>query len=224
MNQITKFILSILFLVPLVISAQNSAITISGSIKDDKSQSTLAYVSVVLKTEADSAFVSGTITNDEGLFVLTGVKPGKYVLEASYVGFKPLKQPLFVGSLSRFLEVAPVILDEDIETLSEVVVTGQQDAVSESLDKKTFTVADNVSQAGGSVLQAMQNLPGVTVQDGKVLLRGNDRVAVLIDGKQTALTGFGSQSGLDNLPASAIEKIEVINNPSAKYDANGNAG
>ncbi|MFM7429981.1 MAG: TonB-dependent receptor plug domain-containing protein, partial [Flammeovirgaceae bacterium] len=62
------------------------------------------------------------------------------------------------------------------------------------------------------------------VQDGKVLLRGNDKVAVLIDGKQTALTGFGSQSGLDNLPASAIEKIEIINNPSAKYDANGNAG
>ncbi|MEQ8685568.1 MAG: carboxypeptidase-like regulatory domain-containing protein, partial [Imperialibacter sp.] len=172
MNQITKFILSILFLVPLVISAQNSAITISGSIKDDKSQSTLAYVSVVLKTEADSAFVSGTITNEEGLFVLTGVRPGKYVLEASYVGFKPLKQPLFVGSLSRFLEVAPITLEEDIETLSEVVVTGQQDAVSESLDKKTFAVADNVSQAGGSVLQAMQNLPGVTVQDGKVLLRG----------------------------------------------------
>lgn len=70
----------------------------------------------------------------------------------------------------------------------------------------------------------MQNLPGVTVQDGKVQLRGNDKVTVLIDGKQTALTGFGSQSGLDNIPASAIDKIEIINNPSSKYDANGNAG
>jgi outer membrane receptor protein involved in Fe transport len=224
MKHIKNLVLSISLLIPMVLSAQNSSITVSGSIKDNKSQSALSYVSVVLKTETDSAFVSGTITNDEGLFVLSGVKPGKYVLEASYVGFKPLKQPLFVGSLSKFLEVAPITLEEDIETLSEVVVTGLQDAVSESLDKKTFTVADNVSQAGGSVLQAMQNLPGVTVQDGKVLLRGNDRVAVLIDGKQTALTGFGSQSGLDNLPASAIEKIEIINNPSSKYDANGNAG
>lgn len=70
----------------------------------------------------------------------------------------------------------------------------------------------------------MQNLPGVTVQDGKVNLRGSDQVTVLIDGKQTAITGFGNQSGLDNIPASAIEKIEIINNPSAKYDANGNAG
>jgi outer membrane receptor for ferrienterochelin and colicin len=92
------------------------------------------------------------------------------------------------------------------------------------MDKKTFSVEDNISQSGGSVLQTMQNLPGVTVQDGKVQLRGNDKITVLIDGKQTALTGMGSQTGLDNIPASAIEKIEIINNPSAKYDANGNAG
>ena len=92
------------------------------------------------------------------------------------------------------------------------------------MDKKVFSVADNITQSGGSVLQSMQNLPGVTLHDGKVQLRGNDKVMVLIDGKQTALTGFGNQSGLDNIPASAIEKIEIINNPSAKYDANGNAG
>jgi outer membrane receptor protein involved in Fe transport len=92
------------------------------------------------------------------------------------------------------------------------------------MDKKVFSLANNISQAGGSVLQAMQNLPGVTVQDGKVQLRGNDKVAILIDGKQSAITGFGGQTGLDNLPASAIERIEIINNPSAMYDANGNAG
>jgi outer membrane receptor for ferrienterochelin and colicin len=109
--------------------------------------------------------------------------------------------------------------------LNEVVVTGSQDAVSETLDKKTFSVADNVSQSGGSLLQVMQNLPGVMVSDeGTVKLRGSDRVTILIDGKQTALTGFGNQRGLDNIPASAIERIEVINNPSSKYDANGNAG
>ena len=106
----------------------------------------------------------------------------------------------------------------------EVVVKGKVDNINEKMDKKTFSVKDNVSQSGGSVLQAMQNLPGITVQEGKVQLRGNDKVIVLIDGKQTALTGFGSQTGLDNIPASSIEKIEIINNPSSKYDANGNAG
>ena len=109
--------------------------------------------------------------------------------------------------------------------MNEVKVTaGQQEGVSGKMDKKTFTLANNATQTGGSVLQAMQNLPGVTVQDGKVQLRGNDKVAVLIDGKQNAVTGFGSQTGLDNIPASAIESIEIINNPSARYDANGNAG
>lgn len=86
-------------------------------------------------------------------------------------------------------------------------------------------MADNINQAGGSALEAMKNLPGITTsQDGKVQLRGSDKVMILIDGKQTALTGFGGQTGLDNIPASAIEKIEIINNPSSKYDANGNAG
>jgi outer membrane receptor protein involved in Fe transport len=109
--------------------------------------------------------------------------------------------------------------------LDSVIVTGKQDAVSARLDKKTFNLSENISQAGGSALEAMQNLPGITMgSDGKVLLRGSDKVMILIDGKQTALTGIGAQSGLGNLPASAIEKIEIINNPSAKYDAGGNAG
>ena len=108
--------------------------------------------------------------------------------------------------------------------LQDVVVTSKADAVATKMDKKTFNVSDNISQTGASVMDAMKNLPGVTVQDGKVQLRGSDKIAVLVDGKQTALTGMGSQSGLDNIPASAIERIEIINNPSSKYDANGNAG
>ena len=131
---------------------------------------------------------------------------------------------MFVGSLTSFLDVGTIGLAEDVTMLNEIVVTGRADEVSEKMDQEDLFREDNISQSGGSVLQAMQNLPGVTIQDGKVLLRGSDRVAVLIDGKQTAITGFGNQTGLDNIPASAIEQIEIINNPSAKYDANGNAG
>lgn len=203
---------------------QVKSVTISGLVKDKASTNPLGYVNVVLKTEKDSTFVTGVVSGDDGRFVLSGIKPGDYYLEFSFVGYLTKKKPLFVGTLTEYLDESTIELSEDAKVLNEVVVTGQQDAVSEKLEKKIFSVADNISQSGGSVMQAMQNLPGVTVQDGKVLLRGNDKVAVLIDGKQTALTGFGSQSGLDNLPASAIEKIEIINNPSAKYDANGNAG
>lgn len=204
--------------------AQVSSVTVSGVVKDKKDKAALPFVNVVLKTEKDSVFDSGTVTSEDGRFTLTGIKPGNYFLEASRIGYAINHHPLFIGTLSEFLEAPTIEMEPDVKTLDEVIVTGQQDEVSGKMDKKTYSVEDNISQSGGSVLQAMQNLPGVTVQDGKVQLRGSDKVVVLIDGKQTAITGMGSQSGLDNIPASAIEKIEIINNPSAKYDANGNAG
>ncbi len=169
-------------------------------------------------------FVTGTVTDDAGRFTLTNLKPGNYTLEASFVGYITKKQPLYIGNLSAFLDLNTIELEPNTALLQELEVTAKQDEVSSKMDKKVFTVEDNISQSGGSVLQAMQNLPGVTAQDGKVQLRGSDKITILIDGKQTALTGFGSQYGLDNIPASAIERIEIINNPSSKYDANGNAG
>lgn len=222
----TKLI-SIVILVTFLTSysfGQNNGVTISGLIKDKADKSALSYVNVVLKTEKDSAFVTGTVSNEEGRFTLSNIKPNNYYFEISFIGYVTKRQSIYVGSLSEFLDVSTIDLEEDIKTLGEVVVSAKQDEVGGKMDKKSFKVEDNISQSGGSVLQTMQNLPGVTVQDGKVQLRGNDKVTVLIDGKQTALTGFGSQSGLDNIPASAIEKIEIINNPSSKYDANGNAG
>lgn len=217
--------LSLIFLAAVqLVSAQITSSTLSGIVKDKADQSALPFVNVVLKTEKDSVFVTGTVTDEDGRFTLSGVKPNNYFLEISYIGYRTKIQPLYVGNLSEFLDISVIEMEEDVTTLGEVVVTAKLDDVSNKMDKKTYSVEDNVSQNGGSVLQTMQNLPGVTVQDGKVQLRGNEKVTVLIDGKQTALTGFGNQSGLDNIPASSIEKIEIINNPSSKYDANGNAG
>lgn len=206
--------------------SQSVKVTLSGTVKDRKDNKGLAFVTVALKNSGDKSFVAGTISNEVGLFTFTDVKSGNYTLEVSYVGYKTLSQAVSVGVLSTFLDLGHVMLEEDVTQLGEVVVKGTDgEGLNNKMDKKTFSVTDMVSQSGGSLLQVMKNLPGVTTdQDGKVLIRGNDRVTVLIDGKQTALTGFGNQTGLDNIPASAIEKIEVINNPSAKYDANGNAG
>lgn len=210
------------------IKAQFSNVTISGIVKDKADKKTLAYTNIVLKKSSDDTFVAGTISNEEGRFSLEGIKPDQYYLEATISGYSLKKQDLFVGSLSEFIEIPAIELENSSvkETkIDEVVLTAsKKNEISNQLDKKTYSVADNISQSGGSVLQSMQNLPGVTVQDGKVQLRGNDKVTVLIDGKQTALTGFGSQTGLDNIPASSIDRIEIINNPSSKYDANGNAG
>lgn len=178
----------------------------------------------MIKNEKDSAFVAGTVTNEEGRSSVENIKPGNYLLSVSFTGFETKQQPLFTGSLSAFLDTPVIELAEQSTVLKGVTITAKTNDISSKLDKKTYSVADNISQSGGSVLQSMQNLPGTTVQDGKVQLRGNDKVTILIGGKQTALTGFGSQTGLDNIPASVIDKIEIINNPSSKYDANGNAG
>nr|WP_162989036.1 outer membrane beta-barrel family protein [Pedobacter schmidteae] len=215
----------LMLLLPFLVVAQDSPnITVSGMVHDNKKM-TIPYANVVLKTQKDSSFVMGTVTNEEGRFTLANVKSGNYLVQVSLVGFKTYQQKYTVGVLSQFLDLGVLVLNDDAKMLSEVAVTAERkDGVSDKLDKKTFTLANNVAQSGGSVLQSMQSLPGVTVQDGKVQLRGNDKVAVLIDGKQNAITGFGSQTGLDNIPASAIERIEIINNPSARHDANGNAG
>lgn len=207
----------------LGVAAQTS-VTVSGIVKDKATKAPMPYVNVIIKTATDSAFVTGTITGDDGLFTLTKIAQGSYVLEVSSLGYTTAMQPIFVGSLSAFLDLGNIELATQSEALGEVEITATKEEVGGTMDKKTFEVANNISQSGGSVLQSMQNLPGVTVQDGKVLLRGNENVVVLIDGKQTALTGMGGQTNLDNIPASSIERIEIINNPSSKYDANGNAG
>ena len=220
-----SLIISLYLFTVSLLQAQTSSVTVSGIIKGKADKTALPFVNIVLKAEKDSAFVTGTVSNEEGRFTLTNIKSGSYILLCSYTGFASKSQPVLVGSLSSFLDLGMIELKQDAKQLQEVVVSSKQDDVSNKMDKKTYSVALNISQSGGSVLQTLKNLPGVTTsQDGKVELRGSDKVAVLIDGKQTALTGFGSQTGLDNIPASAIERIEIINNPSAKYDANGNAG
>ncbi|HEX2845528.1 MAG TPA: TonB-dependent receptor [Chitinophagaceae bacterium] len=217
-------ILSFLYLYSTA-AAQPGKATLSGSLRDAGSKSPLSFANITLKAAADSAFTAGTISGEDGRFSLPDIKSGNYVLIVSITGYLSKTQPVLIGQLSNFLDLGNIELEQDSRTLSEVTVSGKQETISSQMDKKTFTVAGNISQAGGSVLEAMKNLPGITAgQDGKVLLRGSDKVMILIDGKQTALTGFGGQSGLDNIPASAIEKIEIINNPSSRYDAAGNAG
>ncbi|QJR37195.1 TonB-dependent receptor domain-containing protein [Gemmatimonas groenlandica] len=202
-----------------------NGVTLFGKVQDAQTKAALPFLTLQMQTEKDSAFVSGRLTNEQGAFTFTGLKKGTYVLVVRSIGYQPIRQRVLIGELSAFLDLGAILMVKEVRVLGDVKVTANADAVAGTMDKKTFTVSDNISQSGGSVLQAMSTLPGVTVaQDGKVQVRGSDKVVVLIDGKQTALTGFGSQNGLDNLPASALERIEIINNPSAKFDANASAG
>lgn len=205
--------------------AQSIKVTLSGMTKAANSNTGLPFVNIALLKKADSSFITGTISLEDGRFILEDINSGNYLLQFSFIGYATHTQPVLVGTLSPFLELGTIELENDPNQLQAVLITAEKEGLSSKMDKKSFAVSSNISQNGGSVLQVLKNLPGIsTSQEGKVELRGSDKVAILIDGKQTALTGFGSQTGLDNIPASAIESIEIINNPSAKYDANGNAG
>ncbi len=220
-----SLLLALSIAAPLSAQVTAAGVTLSGQLVDSASRAALPYLSLQLLTEKDSTFVTGRLTDAAGAFTFSGLKKGVYVLFARSIGYRPIRQRVLIGELSPFLDLGPLPMAREPLSLTGVVITGGTEAVAEAMDRKTFTVSDNITQAGGSVLQAMSTVPGVTVaQDGKVLVRGSDKVVVLIDGKQTALTGFGSQLGLDNLPASALERIEIINNPSAKFDANASAG
>jgi outer membrane receptor protein involved in Fe transport len=206
-------------------SAQSGGVTVSGRVVDAATGKGIPYLTVRLRRARDSSFVAGRLTDTAGAFTFGGTPKGNYLFDARLIGYAPLSQPIFVGELSAFLDLGVLRMTAVAAVLGDVVTTATADEVAGAMDRKSYQVADNIAQAGGSVVQAMAALPGVTVgQDGKIQLRGSDKVAVLIDGKQSALTGVAAQSGLENLPASAIERIEIITNPGAKYDANASAG
>jgi hypothetical protein len=158
-----------LIFLPHIVFTQNNKITISGIAKDSREKRALTYVNVALKASKDSSFVIGTITNEEGRFTIPDVKSGSYYAELTFVGYQNKLIPVLAGELSAFLNLGTIELVKDSKVLDNVTVTAtQQSGVSDKMDKKVFSVADNVSQSGGSVLQVMNNLPGITTsQDGQ---------------------------------------------------------
>jgi outer membrane receptor protein involved in Fe transport len=214
----------IAFFISVFLAAQEN-ITVTGQLLDGQSLETLPFANVAVHDFISDALITGAITDEEGRFEILEIPIGKYKLYFSYIGYQSTEQDLIAGGLNTIFDLGKIELIPSAEVLEEVEVIGKQATVDSDLNKKSFNMEDNIAQSGGSVLDAMKTLPGVTFdQEGKVVLRGSDKVVVLIDGKQSSLTGFGNQKGLANIPASNIEKIEIINNPSAKYDANGFAG
>jgi outer membrane receptor protein involved in Fe transport len=220
-----KITLTVILIFVIAFAQAQVTITITGQIIDQETKETLPFVSVSVNDEATNEIVTGTITDDNGRFEIKDLATGKYIVKITYLGFETVERKIASGGLNPIFDLGKIELKSSAEALDEVTIQAKRATVNSALDKKSFSLTDNVAQSGGSVLDAMKTMPGVAFdQEGKVVLRGSDKVVVLIDGKQSSLTGFGNQKGLGNIPASNIERIEIINNPSAKYDANGFAG
>jgi outer membrane receptor protein involved in Fe transport len=220
-----RFILLFIVLISATdVMAQNT-ITISGQVFDSNGQQPLAFVTVAVNEEITGKTITGTVTDTDGRFTISKLPTGTYLIEISYIGFETVQKKVVAGGLNPIFDLGKIQLSESAESLDAISIVAERQTVSSDLDKKSFRLDDLIAQSGGSVLDAMKTMPGVAFdQEGKVVLRGSDKVVVLIDGKQSSLTGFGNQKGLSNIPAANIERIEIINNPSAKYDANGFAG
>jgi ferric enterobactin receptor len=209
---------------PLAAQAQTPG-SVTGTLLDGANQQGLPFANVVLLRAQDSTLATGTATNETGRFRLEKVAPGTYTLRATVLGYQPLRRPVTVGANGAEVTLGSVVLRPVVTELRGVTVTGEKAAVQESLDKKVINVEKDLSSVGGTAVNVLQNVPSVTVAaDGTVSLRGSSNLTILIDGKPSGAANGGGGNRLEQIPASSIEKVEVVTNPSARYDAAGAGG
>jgi len=198
---------------------------LSGRVIDAQQNTPLGYASVRLFRQADSVFVTGGITAETGVFTLEAA-PGTYYGLIEFVGYKPLRTaPIRLSPDQALLALGDVKLSAASKTLDEVVVQGEKSSMELTLDKRVFNVGKDLANSGGTAVDILSNVPSVAVDvEGNVSLRGSNSVRILVDGKPSGLVGIRGGNGLKSLQGSAIERIEIITNPSARYEAEGMGG
>ena len=212
---------SLLLTTPLFSQNKNNEIKISGKVIDATSGQPLEYATIVLKNTATQK-ISGGITKPDGTFSIATPK-GKYIISIEFISFQSKKYP--EKTVNADLNLGTIKLSEDAKSLDEVVIIAEKTTVDIRLDKKIFNIGKDLSIRGGNASDVLGNVPSVQVDvEGNVSLRGNDNVTILIDGRPSALVGLNGADALRQIPAEAIEKVEVITSPSARYDAEGTAG
>ena len=218
MNRLTITIL--LLLTTVVAWAQGS---VKGRVADKQSNEGMEFVNV--RVLSGTKFVKGAITDIEGEFNITGLKNGSYTLQVTSLGYKDVTREFTITDRDRRASFTVIYMAEDSQMLDEVEVRGQRSQMKLEVDRKVFTVDQVLAAAGGSASELLENIPSVEVTtDGEISLRGNSSVEVWINGKASGLTSDNRAEILQQIPAESIEKIEVIDNPSAKYSPEGSAG
>ncbi|MCR5130781.1 MAG: TonB-dependent receptor [Prevotella sp.] len=198
---------------------------IKGTILDKQSGEPLGFVAVKVMKQGSDVLLSGVVSDTEGAFRIENIPYGKYTLQLTFVGYKPISRNFQISESNRSHTFGTLYMTEDARQLSEVKVTGQKSSMKLEVDRKSFDVSQLVSNAGQSASEALENIPSVEVDnDGNVSLRGNSSVEVWINGKASGLTSDNRAQILQQLPAESIDRIEVIDNPSAKFSAEGSAG
>jgi len=229
MNKLFLTILFIGLFVTTVIAQQGPSPTnvlkdvkITGKVLDKETKEPLEYATVAFFSKQENKIVTGGITDVKGNFSIP-VPAGVYDVSIEYISFK--KITIANRSLTTDTDLGVFEMEIDAQALGEIEVIAERTTVEIKLDKKIYNVGKDLTVSGGTVSDVLDNVPSVSVDvEGNVALRGNDNVRILINGKPSGLVGLNSTDALRQLPAEAIEKVEVITSPSARYDAQGTAG
>lgn len=218
---------SLLFSLSAFASAENvseyKGCSVKGKVIDALTAQPVEYATVALFKSGDSTALTGVITANDGSFVVKSLKEGSYYVQIYFIGYDKLRTETFtLSKTAPEFNSGEVKLKPQSRNLNEVTVTAESKKVEYKIDRRVVNVEKDLNSAGGSAATALENTPSVQVDpQGNVTLRGSSDFVVLIDGKPTTLKG---NDVLKQIPASSVKQIEVITNPSAKYDADGNAG
>lgn len=196
--------------------------SISGKVEENGKP--VSLVNVLLLSPRDSSLVTATISNENGNFEIENVKQGRYLVKLSRVGYKERYSQHF--DLTSNFELPLIILTRSENQLDQVTVTGKRPFVEQRIDRMIVNVANSIIAGGNTVLDVLEKAPGITVdrQNDQIIFKGKEGVIVQIDGKQTYLSMPDVVALLRNMPSDNVDRMEFITNPSAKYDAAGNAG
>lgn len=226
MRQTLRFFLSLCLLFSSLINFAKTIdpvkekVKISGTVVEKATKQPLEYATVTITDVKNPKMITGGITNAKGGFSIE-VAPGIYNIKIEFISFKAIE--FNQRSLEKNTDLGIIALSEDAAQLNEVVVRAEKSTVEIKLDKKVYNVGQDMIVKGGTVSDVLENVPSVTVDvEGNVSLRGNENVRIFIDGRPS--NSLNMADALRQIPADAIDKVEVITNPSARYDAEGGAG
>lgn len=210
------------FLLIFNLGFSQKEVKVKGTVLEEGSNIPLEFATITFKTKPDNKIIAGDITDSKGKFNID-VPVGTYDIFVEYISYKT--KSYFDKTIDKNINLGTVALALDVESLDAVEIVAERTTVEIKLDKKVYNIGKDLTTAGGTVSDALNNVPSVTVDiEGAISLRGNENVRILINGKPSALAGFGDSNILSQLPAEAIERVEVITSPSARYDAEGTAG
>ena len=200
--------------------------TVTGRVLDQKQQP-LGFFTVTLLAAKDSSLVKGQFTDASGNFIFENIDAGNYLVAVNGVGYQLTHSFIFtLNAHDEKYKLPTLVITEEVETLKQVVVKAQKPFITQQLDKMVMNVENSVVNSSGlTALELLEKAPGVQVDnDGILSLRGKDKVLVMINGKPNYLTSSALTAMLQSMQAETIKEIEIISNPSAKYEAEGNAG